>query len=275
MTATPINTGSDELLCTVADGVATVTLNRPHKRNALSDQLTPALRAILPVLEADENVCCIVITGAGSAFCAGGDVSQMGAGKLVGDKTRSFEDKVRELQHKQRTLTLRLHDLKTPTVAALPGPAAGAGLSIALACDLRIATESAFLTTGFGNIGLSGDYGGSWLLTRLVGPAIAKDLYFTGRRVSATEAQALGIINSVAPDAAFAAEVRETAARIAAGAPIALQYMKDHINRAPSIDLATCLDMEAEHLLRCAQTDDHREAVSAFMEKRAPVFKGR
>lgn len=275
MTATPIDTGTNELLCTVADGVATVTLNRPHKRNALSDQLTPALRAILPVLEADEDVRCIVITGAGSAFCAGGDVSQMGAGKLVGAKTRSLEDKVRELQHKQRTLTLRLHDLKTPTIAALPGAAAGTGLSIALACDLRIATESAFVTTGFGNIGLSGDYGGSWLLTRLVGPAIAKDLYFTGRRVSASEAHALGIINKVAPDEAFADDVRETAARIAAGPPIALQYMKDHINRALSIDLATCLDMEAEHLLRCAQTDDHREAVSAFMEKRAPLFNGR
>ena len=114
MSPTSIDTGTTELLCELSDGVATITLNRPDKRNALSDTLTPALRAILPLLDADQRVRCIVLTGAGSAFCAGGDVSQMGGGKLVDGPDRSFEDKVRELQHKQRTLTLRIHELKKP-----------------------------------------------------------------------------------------------------------------------------------------------------------------
>jgi len=272
---TSVDTGTPQLLCEISAGVATVTLNRPEKRNALSDELTPALRAVLPLLDADVEVRCIVITGTGSAFCSGGDVSQMGGSESSPSAERSFEEKVRDLQHRQRTLTLRLHDLKTPTLAALPGAAAGAGFSIALACDLRIAVESAFLTTGFGNIGLSGDYGGSWLLTRLVGPAIAKDLYFSGRRVAAPEALSLGIVNRVVADGELAGAVGETAARIAAGPPIAIAYMKEHINRAPYTDLGTCLDIEAEHLVRCAQTADHREAVQAFMAKRAPVFSGR
>ncbi len=275
MSPTSIDTGTTELLCELSDGVATITLNRPDKRNALSETLTPALRAILPLLDADQRVRCIVLTGAGSAFCAGGDVSQMGGGKLVDGPDRSFEDKVRELQHKQRTLTLRIHELKKPILAALPGPAAGAGFSIAMACDLRVASASAFVTTGFGNIGLSGDYGGSWFLNRLVGPSVTKDLYFTGRRVNAEQGLALGIFNAVFPDEGFAEAVAKMATRIAAGPPIAIGYMKEHINRAAAIDLGAALDMEAEHLLRCAQTADHREAVAAFMAKRQPVFNGR
>lgn len=269
-----IDTGTEQLLCTVTDHVATVTLNRPQKRNALSDVLTPALRAILPVLEADNDVRCVVLTGAGSAFCAGGDVSQMSGNALAAGE-RTPEQSITDLQHRQKTLTLRLHDLRVPTIAALPGPAAGAGLSLALACDLRVASESAFVTTGFGNIGLSGDYGGSWLLPRLVGPAVAKDLYFTGRRVGAREALALGIVNRVFADAGFAAAVAEFAGAIAAGPPIAQRYMKEHINRAAAIDLATCLDAEAEHLIRCAASADHREGVDAFLNKRRPQFAGR
>lgn len=270
-----IDTGTPQLKCGIENGIATVTFNRPEKRNALSDELTPALRRVLPLLEARKDVRCIVITGAGNAFCAGGDVSQMGPGQLSGEQESSLEDKIRDLQHKQRTLTLRLFELKTPTIAALPGAAAGAGFSIALACDLRIACESAFVTTGFGRIGLSGDYGGSWLLTRLVGPAVAKDLYFTGRRVSSAEGLALGIFNSVSPDDEFASRVGALAEQVAAGPPIALGYMKEHLNRASSMDLASVLDMEAEHLMRCAQTEDHDEAVAAFMAKREPVFRGR
>ncbi|MGR8919166.1 MAG: enoyl-CoA hydratase-related protein [Gammaproteobacteria bacterium] len=270
-----IDTGTPELLCEVSDGVATLTLNRPEKRNALSDRLTPALRAVLPLLDAREDVRVVVLTGAGRAFCAGGDVSEMGGGSLAADAERTFERKLAELIEKQRTLTLRLYELATPTVAALPGAAAGAGFSIALACDLRLAAASAFVTTGFGNIGLSGDYGASWLLGRLVGPAIAKDLFFTGRRVGAEEGLRLGIFNATAADEDFAMLVDETARRIAAGPPIALRYMKQHLNRAADTDLASCLAMEAEHLLRCAQTDDHREAVQAFLDKRPPEFRGR
>jgi 2-(1,2-epoxy-1,2-dihydrophenyl)acetyl-CoA isomerase len=186
-----------------------------------------------------------------------------------------LEDAVRKLQHGQETLTLRLFDLAKPTIAALPGPAAGAGLSIALACDLRIAAASAFLTTAFANIGLSGDYGGSWLMTQLVGVARAKELYFTGRRIPADEALALGLVNEVVADELLAERTRALAQSIAAGPPIAIRYMKQNLNRAVGADLRTCLAEEAERMVRCTRTEDHREAVQAFMAKRKPVFSGR
>jgi 2-(1,2-epoxy-1,2-dihydrophenyl)acetyl-CoA isomerase len=204
MTPHTVDTGTDQLLCALADGVATITLNRPDKRNALSDELTPALRQTLLVLEADPAVRCIVITGAGRAFCAGGDVSGMGnSGTGPAGPQATLEDAVRKLQHRQETLTLRLWDLAKPTIAALPGAAAGAGMSIALACDLRIAARSAIVTAGFGNVGLSGDYGGSWLLTQLIGVSRAKAMYFTGRRVGADEGLALGLFDEVVPDEAL------------------------------------------------------------------------
>jgi enoyl-CoA hydratase/carnithine racemase len=268
-----LDTGTDQLLCRLEARVATITLNRPDKRNALSDELTPALREILLTLEADPRVGCVVITGAGKAFCAGGDVSGMGDSRAKGPRPK-LEDAVRNLQHRQDTLTLRLRELAKPTIASLPGPAAGAGLSIALACDLRIAAESAFVTTAFANIGLSGDYGGSWLLTQLVGTAKAKELYFTAARVSAAECLRIGLVNRVVADDQLAEETRSLAEQIADGPPIALRYMKENLNRAATANLKTCLDLEADRLVRCTQTEDHREAVRAFLEKRAPQFKG-
>ena len=276
----PIDTGTDELLCELDGAVATVTLNRPEKRNALSNNLTPALRASLLTLEADTRVRCVVITGAGNAFCAGGDVSGMGGATSARDTdddrpAPSMEDAVRNLQHGQETLTLCLHQLAKPTIAALPGPAAGAGLSIALACDMRVASESAFITTAFRNIAFSGDYGGSWLLTRLVGPGKAKELYYTADRLSAEECMRLGIVNQVYPDDSFRVQAHAFAEKIAAGPPIAMRYMKENINRAVTADLKTCLDMEADRMIRTGRTEDHREGVKAFLDKRQPEFKGR
>lgn len=268
-----IATGTSQLLCVVASHVATVTLNRPQKKNALSDELTPALRAVLPLLEQREDVRCIVITGAGEAFCAGGDVSQMGAG-ISGGSEQAFETRLSDLQQKQRTLTQRLFELKTPTIAALPGAAAGAGLCIALACDLRVACQSAFVTTAYANIGLSGDYGGSWLMHRLLGPAKTKDLYFTARRVDAAECLRIGLVDRVFADDQFHDSVQTLAHEISTQTPLALRYMKEHINQADSLSLTALLDLEAEHLLRCAATEDHGEAVNAFMQKRPAKFTG-
>ena len=269
-----LDTGTDELLCDLTDGVATVTLNKPDKRNALGDVLTPALRATLLTLEADPRCDAVLITGAGRAFCAGGDVSGMGGGGAAPQGPQpTAQDRVRALMHKQETLTLRLHELAKPTIAALPGPAAGAGLSIALACDLRVMADSAFITTAFANIGLSGDYGGSWLLTQLVGHAIAKDLYMTARRVSADECLKLGIANRVTTFDALREEAQALARQLANGPRTALRYMKENINRALTADFKTCLAMEADRLIRSAATEDHREAVSAFMEKRPPAFR--
>ena len=269
-----IDTGTDELLCALSDSVATVTLTRPEKRNALSDTLTPALRAILLELEADPRVRCVILTGAGDAFCAGGDVSGMGD-KRGFARERSNEERIRELQHRQETLTLRLHELTKPTIAALPGPAAGAGFAIALACDMRIAAKEAFVTTAYGNIGLSGDYGASWLLTQLVGISKAKELFFTSARVNAATCLSLGIVNAVVPRAGLHAHVKELAQKIGSGPPVALRYMKENLNRASVHDFRTCLAHEADRLVRTAQTQDHSEAVRAFLEKRPPVFEGR
>lgn len=267
-----VDTGTDQLLCQVDGHVATLTFNRPEKRNALGDIVTPALREMLLVLEADPEVRVVVLTGAGKAFCAGGDVKGMGSGA---PDDRSLDDKIRALQHRQQTLTLRLFEMHKPTIAALPGAAAGAGMSIALACDIRIGGASAFFAPGFGAIGLSGDYGGSWQLTQIVGPAKAKEIYFTGRRIHAEEALALGMLNEVVPDEDFRARTAELAAEIAAGPPLAIRYMKQNINRATQADFKTCLDWEADRLVRVAQTEDHKEAVRAFIEKRKPEFRGK
>ena len=271
-----IDTRTGHLRCAVENGVATLTLNRPEKRNALSDQMTPALREMLIILEQDSEVRCVVLTGAGRAFCAGGDVSTMN--KRWGNEAtaeRPIEADINQLRQAQRTLSLRLYQLAKPTIAALPGPAAGAGLSIALACDLRIAAESAFVTTAFGNIGFSGDYGGSWFMTQLIGTTRAKELYYTSRRVTAAEALSLGLVNTVVADDDLASHTRDVAESIASGPPIALSYMKENLNRAVTNDLAACLDMEADRMMRCARTEDHRNAVSAFLEKRNPTFSGR
>ena len=272
-----IETGTEELLCRLEDRVAIITLNRPKKKNALSDHLTPALRQTLLDLETKREVGCILITGSGDAFCAGGDIGGMGGNASKDEEVSerpTAEERVRALIHKQETLTLRLADHAKPTIAALPGVAAGAGLCIALACDIRVACRSAFVTTAYRNIGFSGDYGGSWLLTQLVGPSKAKELFFTGRRVQSDEALTLGIFNNVFEDASFENEALAMAKQIASGPPIAIAFMKEHINRAVTGDLRSNLAMEADRLIRCAATSDHKEAVKAFMEKRTPVFTG-
>ena len=272
-----IETGTEELLCRLEDRVAIITLNRPKKKNALSDHLTPALRQTLLDLETKREVGCILITGSGDAFCAGGDIGGMGGNASKDEEVSerpTAEERVRALIHKQETLTLRLADHAKPTIAALPGVAAGAGLCIALACDIRVACRSAFVTTAYRSIGFSGDYGGSWLLTQLVGPSKAKELFFTGRRVQSDEALALGIFNNVFEDATFENEALAMAKQIASGPPIAIAFMKEHINRAVTGDLRSNLAMEADRLIRCAATSDHKEAVKAFMEKRTPVFTG-
>lgn len=266
-----LDTGTDELLCEIKDRVAVVTLNKPHKKNALGDILTPALRETLLKLETDSRVGCVMITGSGNAFCSGGDVSGMGSG---GDKVvKSNHEKVIELTRKQETLTLRLFELAKPTIAALPGAAAGAGLSLALACDLRVACESAFVTTAFANIGLSGDYGASWFLPRLIGLSRAKEMFYRSTRVNAAEALDMGLINKVFSNETFREEAFNYAREIANGPNIALGLMKKNLNRGFDQSLAASLAMEAQHLISCAGTNEAKEAISAFMEKRTPQFQ--
>lgn len=266
-----IDTGTDELLCRIEDRVGVITLNKPGKKNALGDILTPALRKTLVTMEEDERVGCVLITGSGNAFCSGGDVSGMGA--ATGSAAPlSKADRIAELTHKQVTLTLRLHELSKVTVAALPGPAAGAGLSIALACDLRIATDNTFVTTAFKNIGLSGDYGASWFLPRLIGLAKAKELFYTADRVDAQEAARLGLFNKVLPQQGFREAALSYAKEIANGPTMALGRMKSNLNSGLDQSLRDSLVLEATHLIESGATTESREAISAFMEKRPPRF---
>ena len=271
---TTIDTGTNELLCVIRDRVAVITLNRPEARNALSDHLTPALRTMIKTCGENPDVGALLITGAGTAFCAGGDVKGMGAHRDKKKLDMSYDEKVADLQERQRLLTGALISVRKPTIAALPGPAAGAGLAIAMACDIRIAAESAFVSTGYLRVGLSGDYGIAWLLTRLVGTSRARELMFTADKVDAARCETIGLVNRVVPDAKLQDEAFALAKSMAEGPTIALRYMKDNLDEALLFDFATARDHEAERLIRTTMTADHREAVQAFIEKRKAGVQG-
>src|SRR5262245_12065970 len=261
--------GTDQVRCRIDGRVAVVTLNRPEARNALTQEIKDALRAVIPALGDDPDVGCVLLTGAGGAFCAGGDTKVMAEGPPP-----EHEPRVRMLR-REHEISAAIHRLTKPVIAALPGPAAGAGFALALACDLRIFADSAFVTTAYARLGLSGDYGASWFLTQLVGPALAREIMFTSARLDARECARLGLANRVVPDADLERASLAWARELAAGPPIALRYMKDNLNRALVADLQSCLDAEAERMVAGAFTEDSVEAGRAFTEKRPPQFRGR
>ncbi|MDX2202170.1 MAG: enoyl-CoA hydratase-related protein [Hyphomicrobiaceae bacterium] len=270
-----IDTGTSELLASLEEGVLTLTLNRPQARNAMTRPMITALQQQLAAAETDAAVKCVVLTGAGGGFCAGGDVKGMAE---TGDGTVgpfTIDEAIHRQRLNQRATAGRLFKMPKPTIAALPGAAAGAGLSLALACDLRIMARTAIMTTAFAKVGFSGDYGGSYFMTQLVGAAKARELYLLSDRVSAEEALRLGLANWVVAPEELEARTREIAVRLASGPSVAYRYMKENLNRAMAGEVDDCLDLEATHHIHCGQTEDHREAAKAFVEKRAPVFKGR
>ncbi|HVN02757.1 MAG TPA: enoyl-CoA hydratase-related protein [Caulobacteraceae bacterium] len=270
---------TQQLIETFEDGVATLTMNRPEARNALSGEMLSALSEAVRRTSADPKVRAIVLTGAGGAFCAGGDVkgfaadTSRGAGVGQGGGP-SYEQRVAGLRSGME-LVKWLHEAPKPTLAVIPGPAAGAGLSLALACDLRIAVDTAKLTTAFSKVGLAGDYGGSWFLSHLVGAAKARELYFTADVISGAEAAALGIVNRAVPAEELAQVATEYARRLAGLPTIAVGYMKKNLNLAAHSTLSELLDLEAANMVRTMMTDDHAQAAKAFVEKRAPAFAGR
>lgn len=272
-----LDTGTDVLLGHVDDGVAVLTFNRPERRNALHPETYRALGRVLPELAGDDSVGAIVLTGAGGAFCAGGDVRGMKERNEGGGDAPplTVEGRVDDLRRREDQVSLALWEHPKVTIAAIPGACAGAGLSIALACDLRIAAESAVFTTAFAKVGFSGDFGGSWFLTQLVGSAKARELYLTADRFDAPEAARLGVVNRVVPDDGFQDEAMAWARRFADGPLLAQRYIKENMNRAITCDLRTALAAEATNMTRTGGTDDHREAVSAFLDKREPKFTGR
>jgi enoyl-CoA hydratase/carnithine racemase len=267
-----IDAGTDEIFCDLSDRVLTVTLNRPQARNALSMELMFALRRILTEYGDHKDVGALVVTGAGSAFCAGGDVKRMAARK-ENDQTAEENFQVMVARHRETAGAIRA--LRVPTVAALPGPAAGAGLALALSCDMRIAADTAFVSTGYAKVGLPGDYGASWLLTRVVGPGRARELMLTCERVLADRAYEIGLFNRVVAADALEAETHKLVAPLANGPRVAYRYLKDNLDDALVIDHATAIEREAERMLRGQSTEDHKEAARAFVEKREPHFVGR
>ncbi len=279
MTARKIDTGTDHLLANVEDRVATLTMNRPERRNAFSSDMLAGLARALEEAETAHDVGCVVLTGAGGAFSAGGDVKGMNerntGGSAVGDGP-GLDARIHAQRLSQRATAGRIYAMPKPVIAALPGAAAGAGFALAMACDLRIASENAVLLTSFARVGFSGDYGGTYFATQVVGAARARELYYLSERVSAQEALRIGLVNRVVPVPELDKAARELALRLAHGPAVAYRYMKENINRAASgADVFDCLDLEATHHVHTGLTEDHREAARAFVEKREPTFRGR
>ena len=253
------------------EGLLVLTMNRPERRNALDPELTLALRDAVLAAAHDEAVRAVVLTGAGGHFCVGGDVKAMAAGRGRDMGAGAHIHALRDRMEVSRVL----HDMAKPTIALIEGSAAGAGLSMALACDLRIAAEDARLTTAFARVGLSGDYGGTWFLTRILGSARARELYLTSPVLTGAEAARIGLVTRAPPAGQVREDAMALASSLAAGPTRAYAGIKDNIAAAEAGGLADCLDREARNFVACSRTDDHREAAEAFVAKRTPVFHGR
>lgn len=264
---------TDHLIETQENGVATLTMNRPEARNALTREMLAALIEAAQRLAADPAVRAVVLTGAGGAFCAGGDVKGFAAAG-DGGAGPDFEQRLHSLRVGME-LSRWLHEMPKPTLAVIPGAAAGAGLSLALACDMRIAANEAKLTTAFAKVGVSGDYGGSYFLTHLVGAARARELYFLSDVITGAQAAALGLVNQAVPAADLPEAAASLARRLADLPTVAIGHMKKNLNAAGHRGLNEVLDVEAIHMVRTMMTADHKAASKAFVEKRAPVFEGR
>lgn len=259
------------ILTEVKDRVGTITFNRPDKLNALSRDLLSQSITHLKIWSRDPDIGAIVITGTGRAFCAGGDVSNMAK---ENEQPETLEEQIDWLRDAQE-LSWLLYNSPKVTIAAVNGFAMGAGLGVCLACDLRLASDQAKFGTAYAKVGYGGDFGTTWLLTQYAGAPKAKELFFLSDIVDASEAYRLGLVNRIYPHDHLMDEVSGIASRIAHGPLTSYRYMKANINLATHTDFRTLLDREAETHLRCGMTDDHKEGVRAFMEKRAPNFKGK
>jgi 2-(1,2-epoxy-1,2-dihydrophenyl)acetyl-CoA isomerase len=259
------------LLFDVKERIATLTLNRPERLNALGDTLREDLYDAVTRCATDPEVGVLVITGAGKGFCSGGDVKSMSE-RSQGAQQDGVLDRFMPIRDRA---ILALRDCPKPIIAAVNGAAAGAGMNLALACDLRIASSAAKFTQAFVKRGLTPDWGGSYFLPRIVGVAKASELLFTGDVIDAAQALELGIVNAVVAPAALMDEARKLAQRIAAGPPVAIALTKRAIHHNQDIDLRSALEFETFIQGLARDTEDYKEGVKAFMEKRAPNFRGR
>jgi len=264
-------------------GVLTLSFDRPEVKNAIDTAGQNLLLRHLVDAARHPRVKVVVLTGTGSSFCTGADVRSMGAPDPNDPIAQEFGNTETWLALEARVDRLKqlaqasflLHDMGKPTIAKLRGPAAGLGFSLALACDFRLAADNAFLVSSFAKIGTSGDYGGSYFLTQLVGPSKAKEIYMFSDRIGAQEAFTMGLVNRMLPDAELDAATDAFALRLAQGPSMAYRYIKQNIHAAASGPLERVLDLEARNMIRCRLSEDCREALVAFQHKREPRFNGR
>ena len=261
---------SETIRYEVADRIAAITLNRPERMNAFTTEMVDAWADALLRAQDDARVHVIVVTGAGKAFCSGGDINRMGERHEATPLARKTDLSA----HVQR-IPLALEAIDKPVIAAINGAATGAGMDLALQCDLRFAAESARMGETYVRVGLVPGAGGTWFLPRIVGTAKALELFWTGDLISAQEAERLGIVNKALPDAELMGHVRTLALRIAEGPPLSIRFIKRAVHQGMRIDLRTSLDLISSHFAVVSASDDHREAVAAWQEKRKPKFEGR
>jgi 2-(1,2-epoxy-1,2-dihydrophenyl)acetyl-CoA isomerase len=262
--------GGSLVLSSQQDGIATLVMNRPDRLNALNNELATALNEALGRVAADESVLVVVLTGAGRAFCAGGDLGVIRAGRDSGDARR-----LEPLLRFGMQAVLRIRTMTKPVIAAVNGAAAGAGMNIALAADIRIAAEDSTFGQNFSKVGLFPDYGGTYFLPQLVGPSRAAQMFYTGDMFSAQTALQLGVVNQVVPGAQLEAETRTLAQKIAQGPPIAIRAVKQVLFGAERAALEAALEKEVQQQLVCFLSEDCGEGIRAFFEKRPPKFQGR
>lgn len=263
---------NDAVTVDIENGVATLTMNRPDMRNALTSEMSQGLIDAVDEIEQHEEVRCAVITGKEGTFCAGGDINSM-MERLGGDVP--LDGAIRRIVHETHRAIERVKEFHLPTVAKVDGVAFGAGANLAIACDCVLASERAKISFGFRQVGLAVDSGTSYLLPRLVGENVAKELVFTGELVEPERALDLGIFNHVYGTDAFEAEAEEFVQSIAQGPTVALEASKRVINQGLQSSLKEALDNEAAAQAAVFETQDHEEGAAAFMESRAPDFEGR
>jgi 2-(1,2-epoxy-1,2-dihydrophenyl)acetyl-CoA isomerase len=264
---TELDTGTETVRGEVRDGVGIITFNRPERRNALHADMYDAVPRLLERLFADPDVGCILLTGAGTAFCAGGDVRDGDTRRSRADAPRppiSAEAAGAALAEHARMVVL-LHEGPKISIAALPGPAVGAGIGIALAADLRIAAESARLVPGWGKLAFSGDFGGPWFLTQFLGASRALAILVDDETIDAAAALEVGLFNRVVPDAELPDAAFAWARSIAAGSQTAQRFMKENVQQAGRLSLREALPLESERMARSAMTDEHRAAVREWL----------
>jgi 2-(1,2-epoxy-1,2-dihydrophenyl)acetyl-CoA isomerase len=274
MTYKRADIGESPLLVRDEGRLRILTLNRPDRMNALTPELHHLLRDAIAAAADDAGVGAVVLTGAGRAFCSGGDVTRS-AGDLDRAKPAESVEERADQVRLHATSALLLSRMPKPTIALINGAAAGSGLSLALACDLRLASRDAILRTGYLRIALPGDLGISYFLNRLVGPARARELMFLNEKLDASTAERIGLVNRVFDAAEFLPPALDIARTLADGPGIALRYMKQTLGFAESGSLEQVIEREAYNTARCVRTQDVKEATAAFREKRPPEFKSR